>query len=72
LRRYLVYPDLIVILVAIYYNFQAYQGSDALSDCKNWYFNGIALRTVWFWGFPLSTLLFFSMKQGIFQMKSSS
>lgn len=67
-----IYYDLAITCLVVYYNLSAFIGSGTLSACQSHYNSGLFFRLVWMWGYPLSTIIFFYKKEGVFSMKATS
>ena len=72
LLKHKILYDLAINIIIVWYHYQAYQECRGLSDCLKLYQKGHWLRCLQFWGFPLSTLLFFWMRHGVFQEVGTS
>jgi hypothetical protein len=73
LLKYKIAFDRILLLVVTLYNLVAFLEAKELKTCLNYYENGgIFFRLVWFWGLPLSTIIFFFKKHGEFSIEAAS
>lgn len=72
LYRYKVLIDQICLTTVVVYNLVAYLAVDKLEMCLPYLEKGLIVRLVWFWGMPLSTIIFLLKKNGEFSIDSQS
>ncbi len=62
--KYKVVIDQACSTIVFAYNLIAYLASDKLQACLPYFEGGTLVRLIWFWGMPVSTIIFLYKKHG--------
>lgn len=69
LYKYKVVMDQICLALVTVYHLFVYANADKLEMCLLYMESGLIIRLIWFWGMPLSTIIFLLKKNGEFSIE---